>query len=77
MPSSPSSGGTTFTIGLPEWIYGLNPMVAVIEGFRWAVIGGNPPDASLLVAGVAVSFLGFAASVYYFRRVERSFADLV
>jgi lipopolysaccharide transport system permease protein len=58
-------------------IYGLNPMAGVIEGFRWALLGlGEPPTAL-----VAVSFLTVAAllvgGMYYFRRLERQFADIV
>jgi lipopolysaccharide transport system permease protein len=56
----------------------LNPMVGVIEGFRWAVLGvGVPPSLTVL----AISALGVTAlavgGLYYFRRVERSFADVV
>jgi lipopolysaccharide transport system permease protein len=64
---------------LPEpWrtVYGLNPMVGVVEGFRWALLGTNPPGPMLLVStGVAVVLLVTGAA--YFRRVERTFADLI
>ena len=64
-------------LGLPGWLYGLNPMVGVVEGFRWALLGiGTSPGpviwASTIVA-VALVVTGFA----YFRRVERTFADVV
>ena len=41
--------------GLPAWIYGLNPMAGVVEGFRWALFGGRPFPVALVVASVAVS----------------------
>jgi homopolymeric O-antigen transport system permease protein len=63
----------------PEWqtIYHLNPMAAVIDGFRWALLGlSEPPIASLAISalGSAVMFVG---GLYYFRRVERTFADVI
>jgi len=56
----------------------LNPMVGVVEGFRWALIGGaeapNPTTLAVSVVLVAVVLVG---GLYYFRRVERIFADVV
>jgi lipopolysaccharide transport system permease protein len=63
--------------GRLETIYYLNPMAGVVEGFRWALLGGVPPD----YGSVALSTVGGAAmliaGVFYFRRVERNFADIV
>lgn len=60
-----------------QWIYGLNPMVGVIEGFRWALLGGpSPPWAMMVISAAAVGTL-FTGGLFYFRRMERSFADLV
>jgi lipopolysaccharide transport system permease protein len=57
-------------------LYGLNPMTGVIEGFRWAVLGQQPPLAMLgLSVLVAVFFL--VTGLFYFRRVEKTFADLI
>jgi lipopolysaccharide transport system permease protein len=61
-----------------EWqlVYGLNPMVGVVDGFRWAFFGGPVPAVSMAegaVVGVALLALGAAV----FKRVERSFADVV
>ncbi len=64
-------------LGLPGWLYGLNPMVGVIEGFRWAVIGAGSAPVSLILASAVVSFLVLATGVVYFRRMERGFADIV
>jgi len=58
-------------------LYGLNPMVGVIEGFRWALLGSTPPDPMmLLVSGVAVGLL-FMSGLVYFRRMERTMADRI
>ncbi|MBV8207700.1 MAG: ABC transporter permease [Acidobacteria bacterium] len=64
---------------IPErWriVYGLNPMTGVVEGFRWCLLGGNPPGAVVAVSAAIVVAL-FVVGVYYFRSVERSFADVV
>ncbi|MFA7345881.1 MAG: ABC transporter permease [Terrimicrobiaceae bacterium] len=59
-------------------IYALNPLVFVIEGFRWCILGGElrllePP----MLVSFAVSFLLLAAGIAYFRKTERSFADVI
>jgi lipopolysaccharide transport system permease protein len=57
-------------------LYGLNPMTGVIEGFRWAVLRQQPPSMMILLSvGVAVFFL--VTGLFYFRRVEKTFADLI
>ncbi len=57
-------------------IYGLNPMTGVIQGFRWALLGGSPPDQIIVVSTVVVVLL-LVSGLYYFRRMERSFADTI
>jgi len=57
-------------------LYGLNPMVGIIQGFRWALLGGNPPDATSLISAVMVMIL-LVSGLYYFRRMEKTFADIV
>jgi lipopolysaccharide transport system permease protein len=57
-------------------LYGLNPLTGVIQGFRWALLGGNPPDLIMLVSVVMVAVL-LVSGLYYFRRMERTFADTV
>jgi len=60
------------------WIYSLNPMVGVIDGFRWAILGG---DSNLYLPGFTLSLglvaLLFVSGVWYFRKVERTFADVI
>lgn len=60
-----------------RWVYGLNPMVGVVEGFRWSLLGiGQPPGALFLASALAALFL-LASGAYTFRRMERTFADVV
>ena len=68
------------TSNVPNWrlLFSLNPMVAVIDGFRWCLLRGdqpiNGPGAGI---GLAVTALLVATGVWYFRRTERSFADII
>jgi lipopolysaccharide transport system permease protein len=60
-----------------QWLYGLNPMAGVIEGFRWALTGhGQPPGALLLASAGAVSVL-LVGGAMFFQRMEGTVADLV
>jgi lipopolysaccharide transport system permease protein len=65
---------------IPEaWrgLYGINPMVGVVEGFRWALLGKAQPTGMMMLASIFVSLLMLVTGVYYFRRMEDSFADIV
>jgi lipopolysaccharide transport system permease protein len=57
-------------------LYGLNPMVGVIEGFRWALLGTNPPGP-MMIMSVIISVALFISGLFYFRSVEKTFADIV
>jgi lipopolysaccharide transport system permease protein len=63
-----------------QWrlLYSLNPMVGVIDGFRWAILGG---ESEVYVPGFALSlmivFLLLGSGIWYFRRMERTFADVI
>jgi len=60
-----------------RWLYGLNPMVGVIEGFRWALTGqGVPPGPMMAASAMAVVLVVFSGLVYY-RSMEGSIADVV
>lgn len=60
-----------------RWAYSLNPMVGVIEGFRWAVFDkGEPNFMALAISGVMIVLLMFGGLVF-FRRQERTFADVI
>ncbi len=58
-------------------LYGLNPMAGVVEGFRWALLGrAEPPGPMLLISAVVAVFL-LISGLYYFRRMEKTFADTI
>jgi len=64
----------------PGWLhtfYGLNPMAGVVEGFRWALLSGSSPPPVMLLSSASVVALLLVGGMYFFRRVERSFSDLV
>jgi lipopolysaccharide transport system permease protein len=67
------------TIVPPSWraLYGLNPMVGVIEGFRWALLGSAPPDPRMLLVSSLLASLLFMSGLIYFRRMERTLADRI
>jgi lipopolysaccharide transport system permease protein len=58
-------------------LYGLNPMAGVIEGFRWALLGTDTQPGPIIIASSAVAVLLLVSGAYYFRRMEKTFADLV
>jgi len=65
---------------IPEqWrlLYSLNPMVGVIEGFRWALLGKASPDFEVMAMSAAVVLVLFFGGIVYFKRMERTFADIV
>jgi lipopolysaccharide transport system permease protein len=57
-------------------LYSLNPIVGVLEGFRWALLGKAPPDISILGISAAAVVTLLVGGAFYFKRVERTFADL-
>ena len=64
----------------PDWIrlvYFLNPMTGVVEGFRWALLGAAAPSPLVLTGSVVAVFALLVGSMYYFKRIERQFADVV
>ena len=65
---------------IPEnwrWLYSLNPMTGVVEGFRWAILGKSNLDTfSLGISAVVVVAL-LIGGLYYFKRMESSFADVI
>jgi lipopolysaccharide transport system permease protein len=63
----------------PKWqpLYSINPMVSVISGFRWALLGKESPDFVMLGISIAVVLVLLTGGVIYFRRMERTFADVI
>ena len=65
---------------IPEpWriLYGLNPMAGVVEGFRWALLGTDTPPGPMLIVSSLVAVIVFISGLYYFKRMEKTFADIV
>ena len=60
-----------------RWLLSLNPMGGVIEAFRPAVLGHMPITWTSLGISAAIGFLIFVSGIFYFRRVERYFADVI
>ena len=64
-----------------QWLYALNPIVGVIESFRWALLGTTPtpglPLWQIVSISAAVAVFLLITGLFYFRRMERSFADMV
>ena len=72
--------GFSSTIVPEKWrfLYSLNPMVGVIDGFRWAILGGNSQlylPGFMLSMGLVILLL--VSGIWYFRKMERTFADVV
>jgi len=58
-------------------LYALNPMVGVVEGFRWALLATEPAPGPILWISAAAAIVVLVATALYFRRLERTFADVV
>ena len=58
-------------------LYGLNPMVGVIEGFRWGLLGTNTAPGAIIFVSSFVAMAILVGGAFYFRRVEKTFADIV
>jgi lipopolysaccharide transport system permease protein len=65
---------------LPEpWrtLYGINPMAGVVEGFRWALLGTETAPGLIILVSSAVALTLLVSGAFYFRRMEKTFADVV
>jgi lipopolysaccharide transport system permease protein len=62
-----------------QWrpVYALNPMVGVVEGFRWALLGADTAPGSMILVSSSVAVILLVSGVFVFRRMERTFADVV
>lgn len=58
-------------------LYGINPMVGVIEGFRWALLGTDTAPGPMIIVSGVVALILLVSGAYYFRRMEKTFADVV
>jgi len=65
---------------IPEqWraLYSLNPVVGVVEGFRWTLLGQRAPSLEMMLPSIVIVLLLFVSGVIYFKRMERTFADVI
>lgn len=58
-------------------LYSLNPLAGVIEGFRWALLGKESPDFGVMAVSAIIVFILLLGGIVYFKRMERTFADVV
>lgn len=58
-------------------LYGLNPMAGVVEGFRWALLGTQTAPGPIILASALVTLLLLVSGAFFFRRMEKTFADVV
>jgi len=77
MFASPVAYSTSIVPERWHGIYSLNPMVGVIEGFRWALLGKPLADPTMMFFPITIIFVIFVGGLYYFKRMEKTFADIV
>jgi lipopolysaccharide transport system permease protein len=58
-------------------LYGLNPMVGVVEGFRWAMLGTETSPGPMVAVSAVIAVLILINGAFYFRHAEKTFADVV
>jgi lipopolysaccharide transport system permease protein len=58
-------------------LYGINPMVGVVEGFRWALLGTDTSPGPIIIVSSLVALALLVGGAFYFRRLEKSFADVI
>jgi lipopolysaccharide transport system permease protein len=58
-------------------LYGVNPMVGVVEGFRWALLGVNTAPGPVILVSSCIALLLLVTGALHFRRMEKTFADIV
>ena len=74
---SPVAYGAGLVKGPLAWVYALNPMAGVINGFRWTLLGVGPAPGLSLLPSVVTTLLLLVGGLVYFRRMEQTFADMV
>ncbi|MCJ7548583.1 MAG: ABC transporter permease [Anaerolineae bacterium] len=77
MFASPVTYSSSLVPAQWRWLYGLNPMAGVIEGFRWALLGTETGPGPLTLASAIMALVLLVSGAFYFRRMEKTFADVV
>lgn len=75
--ASPVAYSSTLIPAQWQWLYGLNPMVGVIEGFRWALLGTSWEPGGLILLSTLIVLFVLLTGLFYFHRMEDTFADIV
>src|SRR5262249_12041220 len=77
MFATPIAYSSSLLHGPWRTVYGLNPMVGVVEGFRWALLGTSTAPGPIIAASSCTALGLLVGGAFYFRRMERTFADVV
>lgn len=77
MYASPVAYATSIVPQKWLWLYGLNPMVGVIEGFRWALLGKAAPNIEIMAISFGIIVVILVSGLFYFKKVEEFFADII
>jgi len=77
MFASPVAYPSSLVPGKWRWLYGINPMAGVIEGFRWSLAGHGEPPGRLILVSSGVVLLVLLSGVAYFQKMETTIADVV
>ena len=75
--STPIAYSSSLVPELWRPLYGLNPMVGVIEGFRWALLGTETAPGAMIIASALTALLLLITGAFYYRRLEKTFADVL
>jgi lipopolysaccharide transport system permease protein len=60
-----------------QFVYSLNPMAGVVNGFRWALLGTNTGPSMNMAISIGISLVFLVSGLFYFRSMERTFADTI
>ena len=63
--------------GTWQYVYALNPLVSVLEGVRWTLVGTPAPEPAVVAISIGVALLAIVTAVLYFSRTERFFAEII
>jgi lipopolysaccharide transport system permease protein len=77
MYASPVAYSTSIVPAHLRWLYACNPMVSVIDGFRWALLAKGAPDFRAMLVSIVIVIVILISGLYYFRRMEQTFADII
>jgi lipopolysaccharide transport system permease protein len=77
MFATPIAYSSTLLSGNWRTVYGINPMVGVVEGFRWALLGTDTKPGFMILVSTLAALLLLLSGAFYFRRMEKTFADIV